>query len=82
MASRCLPPAMCPDINECEQDNGGCSQICYNHPGSFHCACYSGYALAPNSKTCQGTEVRAQRRLLPLLYFFSGSHCVLCTRKA
>ncbi|XP_049634076.1 growth arrest-specific protein 6 [Suncus etruscus] len=68
------------DINECDRDNGGCSQICYNRPGSFHCACYSGYALAPNSKTCQdvdecadtGTCGDARCKNLP------GSYSCLC----
>ncbi|XP_021565715.1 growth arrest-specific protein 6-like, partial [Carlito syrichta] len=41
------------DVNECSQQNGGCSQICYNRPGSFHCACYSGFELSPDSRTCQ-----------------------------
>lgn len=34
------------DINECSNDNGGCSQKCENSPaGSFRCACDVGYQL-------------------------------------
>lgn len=45
---------VCPDVNECSQKNGGCNQICYNKPGSFHCACYSGYVLSQDSRSCRG----------------------------
>ncbi|XP_055538598.1 fibrillin-1 isoform X2 [Wyeomyia smithii] len=35
----------CRDINECEQDNGGCGQTCTNKPGSFECTCQSGLQI-------------------------------------
>ncbi|KAI5269296.1 growth arrest-specific protein 6 isoform X2 [Manis pentadactyla] len=68
------------DVNECGQQNGGCNQICYNKPGSFHCACYSGYVLSPDSRTCQdidecvdaGACGEARCRNLP------GSYSCLC----
>ncbi|XP_037384560.1 growth arrest-specific protein 6 [Talpa occidentalis] len=44
------------DVNECGQQNGGCTQICYNRPGSFHCACYSGYTLLADGRTCQDVD--------------------------
>ncbi|XP_047611988.1 growth arrest-specific protein 6 isoform X3 [Phacochoerus africanus] len=44
------------DVNECSQQNGGCSHVCYNKLGSFHCACYSGYALSPDSRTCHDVD--------------------------
>ncbi|XP_004452031.2 growth arrest-specific protein 6 [Dasypus novemcinctus] len=44
------------DVNECSQQNGGCNQICYNKLGSFHCACYSGYTLGSNSRTCEDLD--------------------------
>ncbi|XP_008591445.1 PREDICTED: growth arrest-specific protein 6 [Galeopterus variegatus] len=44
------------DVNECGQRNGGCGQVCYNKPGSFQCACHSGFALSPDGKTCQDTD--------------------------
>lgn len=28
-----------PDINECENNNGGCSSVCVNVPGSHVCSC-------------------------------------------
>lgn len=55
---------LCPDVNECGQQNGGCNQICFNKPGSFHCACYSGYALSPDGRTCRG-NARATSPSLP-----------------
>ena len=27
----------CENINECDYNNGSCSQICENHPGTFMC---------------------------------------------
>ncbi|XP_020020072.1 growth arrest-specific protein 6 [Castor canadensis] len=44
------------DVNECDQQNGGCSQVCHNKPGSFHCTCHSGFALAPDGRTCQDID--------------------------
>ncbi|XP_012517291.1 PREDICTED: growth arrest-specific protein 6 isoform X2 [Propithecus coquereli] len=44
------------DVNECSQENGGCSQVCQNQPGSFHCACYSGFALSADGRTCQDID--------------------------
>ncbi|XP_055464383.1 growth arrest-specific protein 6 [Psammomys obesus] len=40
------------DVNECSQKNGDCSQVCHNKPGSFQCACHSGFSIAPDGKTC------------------------------
>ena len=43
------------DFNECMEDNGGCSQICTNSPGSFECECHDGYHFFANSTThCTG----------------------------
>ena len=32
-----------PDIAECDEDNGGCEQICTNTEGSYECSCRDGY---------------------------------------
>ncbi|XP_039600598.1 growth arrest-specific protein 6 [Polypterus senegalus] len=34
------------DVNECENENGGCNQHCLNKMGSYRCSCFSGYTLA------------------------------------
>ncbi|KAL4838392.1 hypothetical protein H8958_012379 [Nasalis larvatus] len=44
------------DVNECSQENGGCLQICHNKPGSFHCACHSGFQLSSDGRTCQDID--------------------------
>ena len=42
------------DIDECAVDNGGCSQICVNKPGSHECQCQDGYLLGDDGKLCNG----------------------------
>ena len=44
------------DINECEDDNGGCSQYCNNIEGSFECSCFNGYELDSDGFSCSGTQ--------------------------
>ncbi|KAG8137526.1 hypothetical protein E2320_004764 [Naja naja] len=47
---------LCHYINECADHNGGCKQICYNKPGSYHCSCYIGYALMSDNKSCEDID--------------------------
>jgi|SRR6218665_3573083 len=42
------------DIDECEINTPGCSQLCNNNIGSYTCGCNPGYNLAPNGKSCRG----------------------------
>ncbi|KAK6487388.1 oncoprotein-induced mRNA 3 protein-like [Huso huso] len=46
----------CLDVNECEQDNGGCAEICVNLKGSYRCQCGIGRILGPDGKTCDEIE--------------------------
>ncbi|CAH0562071.1 unnamed protein product [Brassicogethes aeneus] len=39
-------------VNECNENNGGCSQRCVDTPASFYCDCNHGYKLVDN-KTCK-----------------------------
>ncbi|KAI1232178.1 hypothetical protein IHE44_0007242 [Lamprotornis superbus] len=47
----------------------GCSQLCINTAGSFHCACQDGFSLAADDKGCQplvplpGTDTSSQAGL-------------------
>ena len=43
------------DIDECETDNGGCSDNCYNTPGSYYCTCNVGFHLTDNH-ICKGKK--------------------------
>ena len=45
------------DTDECNQDNGGCDQICNNAIGSYECSCRDGYELEFNGINCTGTYV-------------------------
>ncbi len=42
-------------VNECLTNNGGCDQTCTDTADSFVCSCSSGYNLASNGLTCNGT---------------------------
>ena len=44
-------------MDECAEDNGGCSHKCKNTEGSFVCSCPDPELnLAPNGRTCVGKE--------------------------
>jgi len=42
----------CVDIDECQMNNGGCSGICFNKPGTFQCFCPLGHRVGPDGKKC------------------------------
>lgn len=42
------------DIDECQQNNGGCSDSCINTLGSFYCECDTGHKLNTDKATCVG----------------------------
>ena len=42
------------DIDECSDNNGGCSEQCVNTDESYHCTCKTGYKLKDDKKTCVG----------------------------
>lgn len=52
----CLSLSSYPDIDECAEGNGGCSQLCENKPGSFACKCNTGYSLMEDLSECAGTS--------------------------
>ena len=45
------------DIDECERNNDGCSQICSNTIGTYECSCNSGYELQRDTRGCEGLKV-------------------------
>ncbi|XP_036250059.1 epidermal growth factor-like protein 7 isoform X3 [Molothrus ater] len=54
------------DVDECASQSHGCSQLCINTAGSFHCACRDGFSLAADARGCQplvpapGTDASSQ----------------------
>ncbi|XP_072725877.1 oncoprotein-induced transcript 3 protein isoform X1 [Ciconia boyciana] len=46
----------CLDENECEQNNGGCSEFCVNLKNSYRCECGIGRTLGSDGKTCEEIE--------------------------
>ena len=42
------------DINECLNNNSGCSHDCVNTVGSYDCEWSAGYVLLPNNHDCEG----------------------------
>ena len=53
------------DIDECEVNNGGCSDTCTNKPRSYQCECEQGFQLKSDNKTCEG------KILTNILIFYS-----------
>lgn len=52
----------CHDIDECQNDNGGCQQICTNIKfdeisGGRVCSCQEGFSLNEDAKTCSVSQV-------------------------
>ena len=43
------------DTDECSSNNGGCTQVCTNNPGSYTCGCDPGYELDGDGFSCNGT---------------------------
>ena len=52
--SICSSIPLVPDVNECADNNGGCSQICINTNGNHQCSCEDGYLLNSDGRTCNG----------------------------
>ncbi|CEL96880.1 unnamed protein product [Vitrella brassicaformis CCMP3155] len=48
----------CTDRDECSlgEEMHGCSQACVNTEGSFHCACWPGFALNDDRRTCSAAK--------------------------
>ena len=45
------------DVNECDIDNGGCSDHCHNTDGSYSCTCEDGHILSNDGRTCLGNFI-------------------------
>lgn len=56
------------DIDECQENNGGCDHFCRNTVGSFECSCQKGHKLLTDERTCQGqwlTHTHGNKRYWP-----------------
>ena len=49
-----FPHAFLPDMDECDDGQDNCEQMCDNRLGTFICSCLSGYTLDSNDKNCTG----------------------------
>ncbi|KAK3736413.1 hypothetical protein RRG08_003461, partial [Elysia crispata] len=49
---------ICEDIDECQTQNGGCSQVCENRRGGFHCKCLDGFSIERDRTRCKATFSR------------------------
>ena len=52
MPTKCILSAA--DVDECMDNNGGCSQECKNDFGSYSCRCFSGFFLLGDGRNCDG----------------------------
>lgn len=46
----------CEDVDECAQNNAGCSHTCLNTLGRAFCLCPIGFMLGADWKTCYGKK--------------------------
>ncbi|XP_059609249.1 sushi, von Willebrand factor type A, EGF and pentraxin domain-containing protein 1 [Phlebotomus argentipes] len=53
----------CEDVDECQDDNGGCHQKCSNTMGSFHCSCHSNFIFTDDKITCRALDVSGNASL-------------------
>ena len=44
----------CSDIDECNDNNGGCDYECINQGGSYRCICHTGYTIEEDGHGCSG----------------------------
>jgi hypothetical protein len=43
------------DVDECDTNNGGCTDRCVNTVGGYHCQCKVGYKwFTINGRNCSG----------------------------
>ena len=47
------------DINECQNNNGGCDHTCNNEAGSYNCVCQHGFNLDEDLHGCTGVVYSA-----------------------
>ena len=47
----------CGDVDECDEDNFGCSDVCVNTFGGAYCSCPVGYSLMQDNRTCEGVLI-------------------------
>ena len=52
------------DINECDINNGNCTQTCINIPGSYQCECVQGFQLLPDGRTCEGRDTQISTAIM------------------
>ena len=64
------------DINECEDNNGGCSQLCINTIGSYYCNCNTGYHFIDNSTTICIGRYSCEKYLMCQLCFLDTNECL------
>ncbi|MBN3317392.1 SCUB1 protein, partial [Atractosteus spatula] len=71
----------CSDINECANQNGGCSQLCVNTEGSYRCQCRLGFIMEKDNRTCSDINECAQENggCSQLCVNTEGSYMCECT---
>ena len=60
------------DLDECDQNNGDCEQICTNYVGSYACSCQEGWFIDTNGKSCNGgylSQIQDRRVFFSFLFF-------------
>ena len=64
------------ETDECQNNNGGCAQICEDTVGGYRCSCHPGYELKSNNRDCEGqwdfaaSNPEAQGKRLVILWLW------------
>ena len=54
-------------MDDCSDQNGGCTDSCVDTPASYICRCPSGFALSDDSLSCKGNLLINKFNLFDLL---------------
>ena len=68
----CVCVCVFADVDECGNNNGGCSQLCVNEEPGFSCDCMENFELDNDGRTCKR---KSHVHLLEPVYIIVSCYC-------